>query len=75
MAKSTLASKSRLIRDSLNTGQFDPEFCRRDVLAQNPLAWMIQVDGFVVGAAMMPPEIQAEARRMGLIPDLEAEAS
>lgn len=74
VAKSTLASKSRLIRDTLNTGQFDPEFCRRDLLAENPLAWMIEVNGLIVDARMLPPEIQAEARRRGLIPDPEAES-
>jgi hypothetical protein len=31
---------------------------------------MISVDGFIVDARRMPPEIQAEARRRGLIPDL-----
>lgn len=69
--KSTLASKARLIRDILDTGQFDPEFCRRDLLACNPLAWLVEVDGIVVDARMLPPEFQAEARRRGLIPDLE----
>jgi len=68
--KSTLASKARFIRDALNTGQFDPEFCRRDLLARNPPAWLIEVDGLIVDARMLPPALQAEARRRGLIPDL-----
>ena len=68
--KSSLANKARLIRDTLNTGQFDPEFCRRDLLARNPLAWIIEVDGLLVDARMLPPGLQAEARRRGLIPDL-----
>jgi hypothetical protein len=59
-------------RDTLNTGQFDPDFCRRDLLARNPMAWMIEVNGLVVDARMLPPELQAEARRRGLIPDLDA---
>ncbi len=70
--KGTLGSKARLIRDTLNTGQFDPEFCRRDLLARNPMAWMIEVNGLVVDARMLPPQLQAEARRRGLIPDLDA---
>src|SRR5207253_1607279 len=57
---------------TLNTGQFDPDFCRRDLLARNPLAWMIEVNGLVVDARILPPELQAEARRRGLIPDLDA---
>ena len=39
-------------------------------LALNPMAWMISVDGFIVDARTMPPDVQAEARRRGLIPDL-----
>ena len=46
------------------------QFCRRELLASNPMAWMISVDGFIVDARMMPPEVQAEARRRGLIPNL-----
>jgi hypothetical protein len=68
--KSTLANKAKLIRDVLNIGQMEPEFCRRELLASNPLAWMVSVDGFIVDARTLPPELQAEARRRGLIPDL-----
>jgi hypothetical protein len=34
------------------------------------MAWMISVDGFIVDARTMSPEVQAEARRRGLIPAL-----
>jgi hypothetical protein len=50
----------------------EPKFCRRDLIASNPMAWMISVDGFIVDARTMPPEVQAEARRRGRIPDLPA---
>jgi hypothetical protein len=68
--KSTLANKARAIREALNIGPLDIEFCRREILEQHPMAWMISVNGFLVDARTMPPEIQAEARRKGLIPDL-----
>lgn len=68
--KSTLANKAKLIRDVLRIGQMQPQFCRRELLASNPMAWMISVDGFIVDARMMPPEVQAEARRRGLTPNL-----
>jgi hypothetical protein len=68
--QSTLANKARSIRELLRIVPLQPEFCRRELLADNPLAWLIQVDGVVVDARMMPPELQAEARRKGLIPDL-----
>jgi hypothetical protein len=70
--RSTLANKARLIRDLLRIGQMEPEFCRRELLASNPLPWLISVGGFIVDARTMPPEVQAAARRRGLIPDLPA---
>jgi len=68
--KSTMANKAKKIRDLLGMGQLEPEFCRRELLDSNPLAWMISVNGFIVDARTMPPEVQAEARRRGLIPDI-----
>jgi hypothetical protein len=68
--KSTLANKAKLIRDRLKLDTFDIEFCRRELLERHPTAWFIEVDGFIVDARMLPPDLQAEARRRGLIPDL-----
>jgi hypothetical protein len=73
--KSVLANKAKQIRDALRIGQMGPEFCRRELFASNPMAWMISVDGFIVDARTMPPEVQAEARRRGLIPDLPGAVS
>lgn len=42
------------------------------MLEQHPLAWLVEVDGLLVDARMLPTELQDEARRRGLIPDLEA---
>ena len=70
--KSTLTAKAKLIRDLLRIGPMEPEFCRREILESHPLAWLISVNGVIVDARSMPPEIQAEARRKGLIPDLPA---
>jgi hypothetical protein len=70
--KSTLANTAKQIRGLLRLGHFDRELCRRELLEKSPLAWMIMVNGFVVDARMMPPEIQAIARRKGLIPNLPA---
>ncbi len=70
VGKSTLSAKARTIRDLLRIGPLDPEFCRRALLKDNPLVWLIKVNGVIVDARMMPPEIQEEARRKGLIPDL-----
>lgn len=68
--KSTLANKAKLIRDLLRLGQLEPTLCRRELLERHPMAWMISVNGFIVDARSMPPEVQEEARQRGLIPDI-----
>lgn len=68
--KSTMTAKSKLICDALRIGPLDPQYCRREFVERNPLAWLVQVNGFLVDARTLPAELQAEARRRGLIPDL-----
>lgn len=69
--KSTMAAKAKRIRDAVClNAPMDPEFCRRELLTEHPLAWLVEVDGLIVDARLLPAELQAEARRRGLIPDL-----
>jgi hypothetical protein len=64
----TMATKGRMIRDLLDLVPFAPESSRRDVLDANPLAWLVMVDGIIVDARRLAPELQSEAYRQGLIP-------
>jgi hypothetical protein len=57
-----------VIRDVLRIGPLAPEFCRRELLESNSMAWMISVDGVIVDARTIPPAVQDEARRRGLNP-------
>ena len=68
--KRTIAVKSKLIRDTLKLEPNDPEFCGRELLAHHPWAWVIEVDGILVDARQLPRELQHEAAKRGLIPDL-----
>ena len=69
--QSTLAGKAKRIRDVLGLdAQMDPEFCRRELLEDHPLAWLIEVNGMIVDARWLPPGVQSEARRRGLIPEV-----
>jgi hypothetical protein len=70
VVKTTMANKAGVINKTLNIGVFDPDLTRAALAAQNPLAWMVEVNGIVVDARMLPAELQDEARRRGLIPDL-----
>ncbi len=72
VANSTMSSKARQVRDLLRISHFSPEFQRADIVAQNPLAWIIEVNGLAVDARHVPPDIQAEAFRRGLIPCIPA---
>ena len=66
--KTTMANKARLIRDILKLSHFDTEFSRRALIENNPMAWMLEIDGIIVDARRLPFALQAQAFQMGLIP-------
>jgi hypothetical protein len=68
VAKSTMGSKARQVRDLLRISPFSPEFQRADVARRNPLVWIIEVNGVAMDARHVPMDIQMEACRRGLIP-------
>jgi Domain of unknown function (DUF6398) len=71
---STVGGKSKQIRDLFRMYQFDPDWTLASLIGQNPMAWMISIDGFLIDARDAAPEIQAEAYRRGLIPYIPGEA-
>src|SRR5699024_6068698 len=72
--QTTMASKGRLIMDTLRIGLMDPELSRRDMLDKNPMTWLLEVNGFLVDARQLLPELQVQAWRQGLIPYVPAHA-
>ena len=66
----TGAAKSTAIMDLLKSGQMDPDWTLPSRMGDNPMAWLIQVNGFIVDARHAPREIQKEAFRRGMIPYL-----
>ena len=54
-------------------GQMDPQWCRPSKMEDNPLAWMIMVDGFVVDVRRMSRAVQEMAYEKGLIPSIPGE--
>ena len=71
VAKSTMANKAARIRTLLELGWFEPELTRRRLLEQHPLTWLVEINGIPVDVRWLPSEVQEEARRRGLIPDLD----
>jgi hypothetical protein len=72
--QSTMGTKSKLIRDLFKMYQFDPKWTLPSKMDQNPYVWMISVNGLLMDARYAPPEIQAEAYRLGVIPYISGQA-
>ena len=70
VGESTGQGKSMLIRKLLKIRPMDPAWSLRSRIEQNPMAWMIRVNGFLVDARFLKREVQEEALRKGLIPYL-----
>ena len=68
VSQATGAAKAREIEKALGISMMDPQWTRPSQILDNPMAWMIMVNGLVVDARTMPREIQEEAFRKGLIP-------
>ena len=70
ISQSSASVKSKMIMDMLNIVQLDPQWSLPSQLADNPMAWMIEVNGFILDVRYAPREIQEKAFRLGLIPFL-----
>jgi hypothetical protein len=46
----------------------DPDWCLPSMLEENPLVWIVEVNGLPVDVRAIPEEVQEEAYRLGLIP-------
>ena len=68
VSESTGSSKSRAIRNALNMVPFDPNWTLPSRIAENPMVWMVMVDGLVVDIREMPREMQEAAYEQGIIP-------
>jgi hypothetical protein len=64
------SAKAGQIRKLLRMNFWDTEWCLPSRIDQNPMAWMISVNGYIVDARHAPRDIQEEAFRKGLIPYL-----
>jgi hypothetical protein len=70
ISQSTGSSKSREIRDLMNMVQLDPNWCLPSRMDENPMAWTIMVNGFIIDARSAPLNIQKTAYEKGLIPSI-----
>lgn len=75
VSPSTAAAYARQIERILPMGPMDPRWCLPNLLDENPRAWLIIVNGFIVDARQASREVQEEAFRKGLIPYIPANAA
>jgi hypothetical protein len=68
VSQGTASAKSTQIMDMFGIIQMHPDWTLPSQIDENPMAWMIMVNGLIVDARHMPREIQEVAYRKGLIP-------
>jgi len=67
------AAKLAVIRKMLKMYQLDPNWTLPSRLEDNPMVWMLQVNGFMVDVRHAPREVQEIAFNKGLIPYIPAD--
>src|SRR3954453_8694546 len=67
VAESTGQGKSKAIRTMLKIRQFDPRWTLPSRMDDNPLVWMLEVNGLIMDIRRCPREAQEVAFEKGLI--------
>ena len=69
----TAHNRQKKIRDALGIGVADAHWTLPSMMEQNPIAWLVRVNGMPADARHLPREHQIEAFEQGLIPYLPPE--
>lgn len=72
LSKSTASSKGAEIKKMLKMSPWDSEWFLPSKMEENPLVWMVSVNGFVVDARRLSLEDQIFCYQKGLIPYVPA---
>ncbi len=73
VSQNTASAKSKIILDLLDIIPLDPRWSLPSQLDENPMAWMLMVNGMIVDIRHMPREVQEIAFKQGLIPYIPAD--
>jgi hypothetical protein len=73
VSESSGAAKSAAIRKMLKINPWDHHWMLPSRLDDNPLVWMVSVNGFIMDIRQAPPEAQIAAFEKGLIPYIPAD--
>ncbi len=73
VSNSTGQKQSLIIRKMLNIHSFDPDWTLPSLIADNPMVWMVEVNGMALDLRYAPREIQEVAFERGMIPYIPAD--
>jgi hypothetical protein len=73
LSVATMQAKAKVIREGLDLVPFHPDWSLPSQMDDNPLVWMLTVNGFIVDIRMAPREVQVVAYEQGLIPYIPAD--
>jgi hypothetical protein len=73
VSTATMQAKTRIIWNGLDLMPFHPDWSLPSKLDNNPLVWMLKVNGFIVDIRDAPREAQVAAYEQGLIPYIPAD--
>jgi hypothetical protein len=73
ISESSGAAKLKEIRSMLRIHQLDPQWSLPSNIDDNPLVWMLEVNGLIVDVRHAPRELQEFAFERGLIPYIPAD--
>lgn len=74
VSEATMHNRARTLRNGLDLVRLDPEWTLPSRLEDNPLAWLVMVNGIPVDVRMMPLEVRQIAYEKGLIPFVPGQA-
>ena len=67
------AGKARVIREMFGMFQLNPRWCLPSLMDENPMVWLLEVNGLIGDLRIMPRAVQEMAYQKGLIPDIPAD--
>ena len=70
VSTATGQAKGKVVRDLLKMSPFAPDWTRPSKMADNPMAYLVSVNGLVMDARHAPPGVAEQAVARGLIPPL-----
>ena len=73
VSQQTASGRAKKIRDMLDIFQMHPDWTLPSLVDDNPLIWILSVNGYMVDIRGMPREVQVIAFEKGLIPYIPAD--